>query len=300
MQNINKNKVDPLVSWIVPVASGEKWLERCLNSVINQNYSNWEAIIVINGKVRLNEYNSIKKKYSTNRYKIYFFELEKKGMANALNFALKKSKGEWIARLDADDYCISTRLEKQLKYKEYDLICSNISLIDENENEIYYTELMKRYYNNKLSFFENIHNKFIELLSKYPKKFDICDELKFRNPIPHSSVLLRKNILTEIGGYISNKNGDNPCQDIRTWILLMSKGCKFYQVNEILTKISIHPRQITGSIKPRLEVIKIYFSLFIKYKDIRSLMSCVFHLSMYLSMYFNIIFFKNKFNGNKY
>ena len=123
----------PIVSWIVPVASGEKWLDRCLKSIVNQTYNSWEALIIINGQINSNEYSKIKIKYSKFKNKIFFYELKKRGLANALNFGLKKCKGEWIARLDADDYCIKQRLEIQMNYTSYDLIFSNVDYVDEKE-----------------------------------------------------------------------------------------------------------------------------------------------------------------------
>ena len=56
--------MNPIVSWIVPVASGEKWLDRCLQSIVHQTYNNWEALIIINGKINSQEYYKIKLKYS--------------------------------------------------------------------------------------------------------------------------------------------------------------------------------------------------------------------------------------------
>lgn len=266
------------MSWLVPVASGEKWLDRCLDSIVNQSYKNWEAIVIINGKVKDNEYRNLKSKYINSDFKFKFYELEKKGMANALNFGLKHCKGDWIARLDADDYSNQNRLEEQIKYTNYDLIFSNISSINENNEVIYSTRGFQRIYKNKLPFLKKLHNQTLKSLSKYPKKYDIRDEFMFRNPIPHSSVLVRKKVLTDIGGYISNKNGDNPCQDLKTWLKLIDEKIRIYQVDKILTFISTHPHQVTGSSKANYETFKIYLMLFFKYFDYRSLMSFIFQI----------------------
>ncbi len=276
----NKINKDPLVSWIIPVASGEKWLDRCLDSIVNQTYINWEALIIINGEVNFQEYQKIKDKYCTNytNKKIYFFTLERKGMANALNFGLKKSKGKWIARIDADDYCLSTRIEKQLCYENCDLIFSNVDYVNENNIKISSTKLLSRIYYIKKSFFVQIHLFFVKLLSKFPNKISVKDELCFRNPIPHSSVFIKKEKLLEIGGYASNELGDNPCQDIKTWHKLVNYGCKFFIIDEVLTFISIHSHQITGSKQARFEASKIYYDLFKKNRDFRSLIAAIYQL----------------------
>lgn len=272
----------PIVSWIVPVASGEKWLDRCLKSIVNQTYNSWEALIIINGQINSNEYSKIKIKYSKFKNKIFFYELKKRGLANALNFGLKKCKGEWIARLDADDYCIKQRLEIQMNYTSYDLIFSNVDYVDEKEKKLYSNKLLEKIYYNKKTFFEIIHSYFIKMLSKYPNKISVSDELSFRNPIPHSSVLIRKSILIKVGGYSSNQDGNNPCQDLKTWHLLKDINCKFYIVDKILTYISIHPHQITASKEARYECAQINYIHFKKNKDYRSLVASIYQLILSL------------------
>lgn len=121
------------VSIITPVYNSDKFLNKTIESVINQTYENWEMILVDdcsrdNSRAIICEY--IKK---DKRIKYYRLE-ENSGAAVARNYALEKSTGRFIAYLDADDLWDSYKLEKQVefmvKYK-YGFTCTDYEVIDE-------------------------------------------------------------------------------------------------------------------------------------------------------------------------
>ena len=63
---------NPFVSWLIPVTKNEIWLVRCLNSIKNQTYTNWEANIIFNNLSSDNEYNNIIQSYiEDNRFKFF-------------------------------------------------------------------------------------------------------------------------------------------------------------------------------------------------------------------------------------
>jgi glycosyltransferase involved in cell wall biosynthesis len=104
-----------LISIIIPNYNKEKFLEITLQSVINQNYKNWEAIIVDDGSTDNSK--QIIEKYVNidNRFKSYFLPKSKNGGSVSRNFGLKNSKGEWIIFLDSDDVlsekCLKNRID---------------------------------------------------------------------------------------------------------------------------------------------------------------------------------------------
>ena len=104
----------PKVSIIVPVYNVEKYIEKCLDSLINQTLKDIEIIVVNDGS----EDNSaeIVKKYQ-NKYpeKIIYVEKENGGLSDARNFGLPHAKGEYIAFLDSDDYIELDMYEKMYK-----------------------------------------------------------------------------------------------------------------------------------------------------------------------------------------
>ncbi|MGL6105767.1 glycosyltransferase family 2 protein [Romboutsia sp.] len=89
------------ISVIVPVYNVEKYLERCLNSLLNQTYKNLEIILINDGSTDSSE--EIRKKYSKQDEKIKFISQENKGIAETRNVGIKNSTGEYIAFLDSDD-----------------------------------------------------------------------------------------------------------------------------------------------------------------------------------------------------
>ena len=111
--NLLKKTYRPLVSIIMTVYDKEEWLEDTINSVLNQTYKNLELVLVEDRSP--DNCKEILKKYKSNpRVKILYNE-ENVGCYVSRNRALKVCEGEFIGFHDADDYCVSTRIEKQIK-----------------------------------------------------------------------------------------------------------------------------------------------------------------------------------------
>lgn len=107
-------------SVIVPIFNVEKYLEKCLDSVVNQTYKNYECILVVDKSSDKSEEiaNKYVKKY--NWQKVYE---ENTGLAKARNLGVDKSNGDYIIFLDGDDYFEKDLLEKlNNQIKNEDLI----------------------------------------------------------------------------------------------------------------------------------------------------------------------------------
>ncbi len=107
-----RSSMNPKVSIIIPVYNVEKYLERCVDSALNQTYKNLEIILVNDGSTD----NSLEicKKYETeNRVKI--FSEENRGLPVARNLGVKKSSGDYIIFLDSDDWLDDNLIEKLVK-----------------------------------------------------------------------------------------------------------------------------------------------------------------------------------------
>lgn len=105
----------PEVSVIVPVYNVEKYLERCLNSLVNQTLENIE-IIIVNDGTKDNSEEIIKKFMEKYPQKIVYLKKENGGLSDARNFGIPYAKGEYIAFLDSDDY-----VEKDIYKEMYEL-----------------------------------------------------------------------------------------------------------------------------------------------------------------------------------
>ena len=129
----SKEKTNPLVSVNMVVYNGEKYVSEAIKSILNQTYKNFEFIIINDGSTDLTE--QIIKSFSDERIKYYEHD-KNYGQCIARNTAIKKSSGEYIAILDADDISFPTRFKEQVVFlennKKYGLIGSMAEVIDEN------------------------------------------------------------------------------------------------------------------------------------------------------------------------
>lgn len=112
-----------LLSIIIPVFNIEKYLERCIESVINQTYQNIEIIIVDDGSTDSSA--KICDHYKTMDNRISVFHEKHGGTSRARNAGLNHAKGEFIGFVDSDDYIAPDMYEKLLQNmsQETDITC---------------------------------------------------------------------------------------------------------------------------------------------------------------------------------
>ncbi len=91
----------PLISIVFPTYTRAKFLPQSINSVINQDYQNWELLIIDNNST--DDTDLVVEKYGDSRVKLY--KINNEGLiGKSRNLGIKHSKGEWIAFLDSDDW----------------------------------------------------------------------------------------------------------------------------------------------------------------------------------------------------
>lgn len=120
------------ISVIIPVYNTEKYIDKCINSVLQQDLET-EIIVVNDGST-----DNSKKIIEKYRDKIIYLEKENGGLSDARNYGLKYATGEYVAFLDSDDFIeknLFLRLEKYID-KKIDIIKFKIKLVDENYKEI--------------------------------------------------------------------------------------------------------------------------------------------------------------------
>jgi glycosyltransferase involved in cell wall biosynthesis len=129
-------KNNPLVSVIVNCFNGEKYLSQAIDSVVSQNYNNWELIFWDN--LSTDSSAEIFNKYNDTRLK-YFSAHKHTNLSEARALAIEKSQGEIITFLDVDDYWKDKILETQVAlYKDDDVVfsCGNFYIITEFSKQI--------------------------------------------------------------------------------------------------------------------------------------------------------------------
>lgn len=185
-----------LVSIVIPVHNGEKYIKESIDSCLAQTYSNIE-IIVVDDKSTDNTL-EILKGYGE---KIKVFPVEKQnGLGNVINIGIRASKGKYIARMDADDIMYPDRIEKQVEYLENNPSCvavgGQIDVINENSDITGHREYAQ---NDK----------------------DLKKNRFLFQPFAHPAVTLRKSTLEEIGLYPEDMW---KVEDVKLFLILSTKG----------------------------------------------------------------------------
>ena len=105
----------PLVSIIVTYYKKKKYILKCLKSIFNQSYKNFEVILIFDDN-DTNEYEYIKKLKKKFRKIIVYKNKKNLGAGESRNKGIKLSKGAYVAFLDSDDEWHKDKLKKQMKY----------------------------------------------------------------------------------------------------------------------------------------------------------------------------------------
>lgn len=111
------------LSVIVPVYNVQDCLEKCLDSLVEQTFTNMEIIVVNDGSP--DDCQKIIEKYETNYKNVKGFIKENGGLSDARNYGIKRAKGKYIAFVDSDDYVDLNMYEQLLKKadeKKFDIV----------------------------------------------------------------------------------------------------------------------------------------------------------------------------------
>lgn len=216
--NEKLNFPDELVSVITPAYNCEKYIDECINSVINQTYTKWEMIIVNdrstdNTKSIVEEY--VKK---DGRIKLYNKE-NNEGVAAARNKAIEMSNGRFIAFLDSDDQWKPTKLERQ------------ISFMLDNDYGFTFTS------------YEILNNK---SLNKKKKIFHAPESISYKQYLKNTiigclTVILDKKKL----GVIRVETGH--LEDVLTWMKYLKTGHVAYGINENLAIYRVAENSVSSN-----------------------------------------------------
>lgn len=122
-------------SFIVPVYNTEKFLKKCLDSLVNQTYKDFEIIVVNDGST--DKSSSIISKYQKKYKNIIVIDKENEGLSMARNRGVQKSSGKYIIFVDSDDYVSNKLLEEvDKKIDDSDILRFQIATEDEEYTKI--------------------------------------------------------------------------------------------------------------------------------------------------------------------
>ena len=133
------------VSVIVPVYNVEKYLAKCLDSLINQEFFNYEIIVVNDGSTDNSQ--EIIEEYAK-RYDIIKDVFKKNGgLSSARNYGLEKASGKYITFVDSDDYVdenMYLKMYEKAKSGNFDIVTSDINYVYNDRVERFKNILQKK------------------------------------------------------------------------------------------------------------------------------------------------------------
>ena len=177
------------VSVIVPVYNGSKYISTSLYSIINQNFKDFELIIINDGSTD-DSLDIISEILSNEDINYQIITQENKGASNARNHGLKLAKGDYILFVDVDDY-----IEKNhIKYL-YNELC-------DNNTDFSFSKLLKIDLNKKILTDENQYNK-LENKNVLSTLELIKMDLEMKIPFSFSQILYKTSILKENNLYFN-------------------------------------------------------------------------------------------------
>lgn len=213
----------PAVSILLPVYNAEKYLKAAMDSLLSQAFTDFELIIVNDGSTDGSE--EIALSYSDKRI-VYLKNESNKGLIYTLNRGIESAKGRYVARMDADDICLPTRLQKQVEWLEMNpetsVVGCHVSFIDDKGF---------------------VTGEWEEDL-KTATSEDIKRKMVWENCIAHPAVMTRSQILKRYRYRQDQKN----TEDYDLWLRMLADGLKMEKVPEKLLLYRAHDASITGSI----------------------------------------------------
>lgn len=200
----------PRVSVLMGVYNCADTVEKSIDSIVAQTFTDWEFIICDDGSKDATV--QIIKEYSQREPRIKFIQNDRNhGLAYTLNHCLSVAEGEYCARMDGDDLCDSTRFEKQIafleEHMEYGFVSSRMKRFD--EQGVYDVPKYRDSYE--------------------PTKMDYIKG----SPFCHAPVMMRKSSYDAVQGYrdIPETLG---VEDYDLWFRLYAKEIKGFMLQEPL------------------------------------------------------------------
>lgn len=211
----------PLISVIIPTYNRANYLERCIDSVLNQTFTKFELIII--DDFSTDNTDVVMANYKDSR--VRYYKNKSNGIvATSRNLGIKKSKGSWIAFLDSDDWWDLSKLKSCVEFfKTADFIYHNLHIISQK----------KKFLLGKKNF-----------KTRQLKKPILKDLLFSGNIIANSSVIVRKKLLEQIG-LINESIKLVASEDYNSWLKISKITDKFLYLPKKLGYYYVHDQNIS-------------------------------------------------------
>lgn len=206
----------PILSVVMSVYNGEQFLASAIESILDQTFRDFEFIIVNDGSTDGSL--AILKEYAQRDCRIRLISRENRGLTASLNEGIANARGEWIARMDADDISLPDRFEKQLAWLQQtgaDICGGWVKLTGTWFHRVW------RYYGSSDA---------------------IRIKLLFGSAFAHPTVMLRSN-LAKANPYNEKAHY---VEDYELWTRLAQLGVRMANYPGVVLRYRIHPGQVTA------------------------------------------------------
>lgn len=216
-------KENAAITVLMPAYNAAPYIAEAISSVLQQSCTNFELLVINDGSTDNTE--NIIRNISDERIRL--INQPHSGVAAALNLGLLNATAPLIARFDADDICCPQRLQQQYDFfqshPEYILVGSDVNYADKNGEYLYrYTSAAYTH----------------DAITNY---------ILADCPFIHSSVMYKKDIALQLGGYDAKAH---TFEDYRLWMQFINKG-RVCNLNEALITVRLNPESVTVDEKLR-------------------------------------------------
>lgn len=120
-----------MITIIIPVYNAEEYLDRCVQSIFMQNYTDYELLLIDDGST--DNCGTMCDEYAAKDSRVRVFHKENGGVSSARNYGIVQAQGEWITFIDADDYVHPDFLASLYAQHDADLIIGSFQLVGSDE-----------------------------------------------------------------------------------------------------------------------------------------------------------------------
>jgi hypothetical protein len=212
-------RLDPLVSVVLPVRNGERYVDTAIKSILSQTYEDIELLVLDDGST--DRTSAILAALTTEDPRLHVIRNGARGLVYTLNYGVAVARGDYVARMDADDIALPQRIEAQVAALDEDprlgLVGAAVRVIAEDDPRPLYT----------------VH---------YPTTDkELRTALPFGSPFAHPVVMMRKSAYARAGGY---RPQFAHAEDYDLW-LRMAEVARLRNLAEPLLHYRTHAKQVS-------------------------------------------------------
>lgn len=222
-----KSMTKPLISVVMPVFNGSRYLETAINSILTQTLDDFEVIAVNDGST--DDSQNILQRIAQADPRVRIISQQNQGVTKSLNTGIWEAKGAYIARMDCDDLCTPTRFADQVEFLTHHprvvAVGGEVEIVDPDGSPL------------------------IRLRTFYQHESIDTENLAGRTAVNHPAVMMRTEAVKQVGGYDPSFRY---AQDLDLWLKLAEVG-ELANLNSLVLQYRLHHESI-GASKRNMQV----------------------------------------------